>query len=71
MGSHLPFRTKMYFLAVIVTVFVYLISPIDAIPEFFFGVFGLIDDILAILCVVVYLASEYRNYVVNFGQRQR
>lgn len=71
MGAHLPFRTKMYFLAVIVTVFIYFISPIDVVPEFIFGLIGMIDDVLAVFAVVVYLATEYRHYIVNIGQRQR
>ncbi|KJE88763.1 hypothetical protein CAOG_00353 [Capsaspora owczarzaki ATCC 30864] len=43
----------------------YLLSPFDLIPEEVFGAFGLIDDLLVILLILVYFGTVYRAAVVQ------
>ena len=40
---------------------IYLISPIDLIPEVVFGPLGLVDDLLSLVTVLVYVAHMYRQ----------
>ena len=44
---------------------IYLISPIDLIPEAIFGPIGLIDDIISIIAVFVYIAGIYRQDMIQ------
>lgn len=41
----------------------YLLSPFDLIPEAVFGVFGLLDDLLAFLLFLFFLAVVVRQIV--------
>lgn len=45
--------------------FVYFISPLDVIPEALFGLFGLLDDILVVLFLVIYICTLYRQIIAN------
>lgn len=45
--------------------FIYLISPLDIIPESVFGFFGLIDDIFVLLVVSIYVSIIYRSYIAG------
>lgn len=61
---------KLYFFMLAFAVFVYVISPIDFIPEGIFGIFGLVDDFLVIVYMLVYGAGVYRTYVANLEGQQ-
>ncbi len=65
----IPVSAKCYFLFVALLTLFYLISPLDLVPELMFGIVGLIDDVLAIVLMVLYVAGQYRAYVVNAGDR--
>lgn len=65
----IPVSAKCYFLCYVLLVLCYLFSPLDLIPEALFGVIGLIDDMIGVLMVVVYMAQQYRAFVVNAGDR--
>mmetsp|Transcript_9925 Transcript_9925/g.13032 ORF Transcript_9925/g.13032 Transcript_9925/m.13032 type:complete len:247 (-) Transcript_9925:288-1028(-) len=41
--------------------FFYILSPFDLIPEAMFGLFGLIDDIMVFLCLLLLFAGVYRG----------
>lgn len=41
----------------------YLLSPIDFIPEAVFGLFGLLDDLLVLVCLVIFVAVVVRNVI--------
>ncbi len=64
----LPVCSKLYFIMLGLALLVYLISPIDLIPELIFGLFGLVDDILLTLYMVLYATGVYRTYVTNVDQ---
>ena len=41
----------------------YLISPLDILPEAVFGFFGLLDDIFVVLLITIYISIIYRRLV--------
>jgi len=41
----------------------YLISPLDILPEAVFGFFGLLDDVFVVLLVTIYISIIYRRLV--------
>ena len=43
----------------------YLISPLDMIPEAVFGLFGLLDDVFVVLLVAIYITIIYRRFLAN------
>ena len=49
----------------------YILSPIDLIPEALFGVFGLFDDIIVLICIAAILASVARFEIAEEITRQR
>ena len=61
----LPVCSKLYFLMVGLALLIYLVSPIDLIPEGLFGIFGLADDLFVLVCTVVYATGVYRAYVAS------
>lgn len=70
LGGGLPFSLKLYFLILVLLVVLYLLSPLDMIPELVFGVIGLIDDVLAVVLVLVYIMEQYRTFVVNISHHR-
>ena len=44
---------------------IYIISPLDLIPEAVTGFLGFFDDIIILLVVIVYVTVLYRNYVAS------
>ncbi|EFX74792.1 hypothetical protein DAPPUDRAFT_56655, partial [Daphnia pulex] len=46
---------------------IYLLSPLDIIPEAAFGLLGLVDDLLVLLVVAVFITNVYRTYIANGG----
>lgn len=51
-----------YFLIVIV---LYVLSPLDILPEAVFGIFGFLDDLLFVLITVVYISILYRTLLTQ------
>ncbi|XP_071511312.1 E3 ubiquitin-protein ligase RNF170-like [Diadema antillarum] len=49
----------------LVVAFMYLISPLDIIPEAVFGVLGFFDDIFVVLILLIYVSIIYRNIVAQ------
>ncbi|XP_014667062.1 PREDICTED: E3 ubiquitin-protein ligase RNF170-like isoform X2 [Priapulus caudatus] len=45
----------------------YLISPLDILPEAVFGILGLIDDVFVLLLLAVYVSIIYRRYLADRG----
>ncbi|KAL8059947.1 hypothetical protein ABFX02_03G120700 [Erythranthe guttata] len=61
----IPFviRARVY-LAMIVS-FIYVISPVDIIPEGLLGVFGLLDDLIIVLICFLHVAALYRAVLLT------
>ena len=47
----------------------YVLSPLDLVPEIVFGIIGLLDDVIAVVLAVLYVAEQYRNFVISAGHR--
>jgi uncharacterized membrane protein YkvA (DUF1232 family) len=60
-----PLRKKL----IIVAGFLYLISPIDLVPEPIL-IFGVLDDIVLWTFIIWYLKSELDKYWVDSGQAE-
>lgn len=43
----------------------YLISPLDLIPEAVFGVLGLLDDVFVVLLLAIYVTMIYRRFLAD------
>ena len=56
---------KLHVLLIVVFLCLYLISPLDIIPEAVFGVLGLVDDLVILLGVVAYVSVIYRLHVTR------
>ncbi|RWS28556.1 RING finger protein 170-like protein [Leptotrombidium deliense] len=48
-----------------VAAIMYLISPLDMIPEAVFGILGLLDDIFVVLLLAIYVTIIYRRFLAN------
>ena len=49
----------------IIAAVLYLVSPLDIIPEAVFGLLGLLDDVFVLLLFAVYLTIIYRGIVAE------
>ncbi|XP_015791981.1 E3 ubiquitin-protein ligase RNF170 [Tetranychus urticae] len=43
----------------------YLISPLDILPEAVFGLFGFLDDVFVVLLFAIYVTIIYRRFLAN------
>lgn len=57
-------RVVLCFLAALM----YLISPLDMIPEAMFGILGLLDDLFVVLLLAVYVTVVYRRFLAGRWQ---
>jgi len=64
-GLHLAFQLRV---GVLVMVWLlYLLSPLDLLPEAVFGVVGLLDDLVIFFFISMYLAFFFRQLMGNIG----
>lgn len=52
-------------LVCLILVVLYLLAPLDIIPEMVLGVFGYIDDLFIIVIVSIYISMIYRGYLAQ------
>jgi len=64
-GLHLAFQLRVYVLAAFCLV--YLLSPLDLLPEAVFGLLGLLDDLFVFLLISLYLTFFFRQIMSNMG----
>ena len=43
----------------------YILSPIDLLPECILGILGLIDDILVFIILLIFVSNAYYNYLTR------
>lgn len=48
-----------------VAAIMYLVSPLDMIPEAVFGILGLLDDMFVVLLLAIYVTVIYRRFLAN------
>lgn len=46
-------------------VVVYILMPFDVLPEAFLGIYGLLDDLLVALALLITATIFYRHYVAH------
>ncbi|XP_075738954.1 E3 ubiquitin-protein ligase RNF170 isoform X6 [Rhipicephalus microplus] len=51
-----------------VAAIMYLISPLDMIPEAIFGILGLLDDLFVVLLLAIYVTVIYRRFLATRWQ---
>ncbi|XP_072970595.1 uncharacterized protein [Typha angustifolia] len=56
------FRARMIFAMVLSAL--YVLSPVDILPEAFLGIVGFLDDLLILLIVFLHLAAIYRSVLL-------
>ena len=54
---------RLHLILILVLIVVYLLSPLDLLPEAVFGLLGLVDDIIIIIGTLVYIAIIYRALI--------
>ena len=64
-GLHLAFQLRVVVLALFWLV--YLLSPLDLLPEAVFGLIGLLDDFFIFLLISMYLTFFFRQIMSNMG----
>merc|ERR1712179_106083 len=65
-GLHLAFQLRVAVLAAMWLL--YLLSPLDLIPEAVFGLVGLLDDLVIFLLIAMYLTFFFRQIMANMGE---
>ncbi|KAL5265756.1 hypothetical protein ACHWQZ_G006461 [Mnemiopsis leidyi] len=61
--SGLDFLMRFRIYAYFALALIYVIAPLDLLPESVFGVAGVIDDIVVIVIIALYVTNTYRTYV--------
>ena len=56
---------RLHLLLILVLIVVYIVSPLDLLPEAVFGVLGLLDDIIIIVGTLVYISLVYRALIAG------
>jgi len=64
-GLHLAFRLRVGVL--IMVWLIYLLSPLDLLPEAVFGLIGLLDDLLIFVLISMYLTFFFRQIMSNMA----
>ncbi len=58
-------RANFRLIGMMLTAFIYIVSPFDLIPEVVFGAVGLIDDFVILIFVLVAVAQGFRQILRN------
>jgi uncharacterized membrane protein YkvA (DUF1232 family) len=53
----LKFVKNIFLIFWISALLLYIVSPVDFIPEMFFGLFGLIDDLIALIILLCFIGG--------------
>ncbi|XP_077241413.1 uncharacterized protein LOC143881947 isoform X2 [Tasmannia lanceolata] len=59
----LVFKARMF--CAMAASIIYVVSPVDIIPEGLFGILGLLDDLIIVLIVFFYLAALYQRALIS------
>ena len=64
---HLTYLIRI--IMVLVGLIVYVISPLDIIPESIFGLFGIVDDVIVVIFLLCLVGNLYRAFLVDRAYR--
>ena len=67
-GEALALATLLRIGASVVGSILYILSPLDILPEAVLGIIGLLDDLVVLLAMLVYLACLYRAGLAIAGE---
>ena len=56
---------RLHILIVLCLLLLYVVLPLDILPESVFGLIGFLDDIVIVLGAIVYMTLIYRTYVTH------
>lgn len=56
---------RLRIIVMLLCMILYFLSPFDLLPEAALGVFGLVDDLMFLLIILVYCTIIYRQVVAN------
>ena len=59
-------RTRVF--AGFIGALVYLVSPVDLVPEAYFGLLGLVDDVALVAVLLIVLCGMYRRHLAGVGR---
>lgn len=59
----LVIRARVYLVAALSAI--YVISPVDIIPEALLGIIGLLDDVIIVLLCFLHVAALYRSFLLD------
>ena len=60
---HLTYMCRV--VVILLGLLIYVISPLDILPESVFGIFGLLDDFLVAVFLLCLLGNMYRAFIIN------
>ncbi len=60
-GLALAYRIRI--ILILFTVIVYVLSPLDILPESVLGFLGLFDDVFITFCAALYIIIAYREFL--------
>jgi RING finger protein 170 len=49
--------------------FIYILSPLDILPEAIFGIVGMLDDAFVVLMFAMYISLAYRQFIAGGNNR--
>lgn len=58
------------FMFYIVAMLIYLLSPLDLIPEFIFGIFGMLDDLIVMIYAFVAISTVFYQFMVDRNREE-
>lgn len=56
---------RLRIIVMLICMLVYFLSPFDLLPEAVLGVFGLLDDLIIFLIIIIYCTVMYRQVVTD------
>jgi len=56
---------RLRIIVMLICMVMYLLSPFDLLPEAVLGVFGLLDDLMIFLIIIIYCTIMYRHVVTD------
>jgi len=62
-GFHFAFQIRVFILFIIWIA--YFLSPLDLLPEAFFGIIGLLDDLIIFIMISMHLTYFFRQIIIN------
>lgn len=63
--NSLAYWYRIRVICIFILALMYLLSPLDIIPETLFGIFGFFDDIIILFFFAIYVSIIFRQFIAN------